>query len=102
MVKNLLPCRRPRFDPWVGKIPRRREWQLTPVFWPGEFHGQRNLVGYSPWSHKKLDSNEQLTLPKGLKSERENVTMEAVVGVTSYENVRKIHEPQNANVASRR
>ena len=38
-------------------------------------------MGYSPWSHKKLDSNEQLTLPKGLKSERENVTMEAVVGV---------------------
>ena len=28
--------------------PRRREWQLTPVFLPGEFHGQRSLVGYSP------------------------------------------------------
>ena len=41
-------------------------------------------------------------LPKGLKSERENVTMEAVVGVTGYENGRKIHEPQNANVASTR
>ena len=27
----------------------RRKWQPTPVFWPGEFHGQRSLVGYSPW-----------------------------------------------------
>ena len=43
-----------------------------------------------------------MTLPKGLKSERENVTMEAVVGVTGCENGRKIHEPQNANVASTR
>ena len=36
------------FDPWVGKIPWRREWLPTPVFLPGEFHGQRSLVGYSP------------------------------------------------------
>ena len=40
---------RHRFDPWVGKIPWRRAWQATPVFLPGESHGQRNLVGYSPW-----------------------------------------------------
>ena len=32
----------------------RMEWQPTPVFWHGEFHGQRSLVGYSPWGHKKL------------------------------------------------
>ena len=32
----------------VGKIPWRREWQPTPVFLPGEFHGQGNLVVYSP------------------------------------------------------
>ena len=36
------------FKPWVGTIPWRREWQPTPVFLPGESHGQRNLVGYSP------------------------------------------------------
>ena len=36
------------FDPWVGKIPWRRVWQPTPVFLPGESHGQRSLVGYSP------------------------------------------------------
>ena len=46
-VKKIsLQCRRPRFDPWVRKIPWRREWQPTPVFLPGEFHRQRSLVGY--------------------------------------------------------
>ena len=43
-------------DPW------RREWQPTPVFLPGESHGQRSLVGYSPWSHKESDTTEWLTL----------------------------------------
>ena len=37
---------------WVGKIPWRREWQPTPVFLPGESHGQRSLVGYSPGDRK--------------------------------------------------
>ena len=36
------------------------EWQLTPVFLPGKFHGQRNLVGYSPWSRKESDVTERL------------------------------------------
>ena len=36
-------------SPWVGRIPWRREWQPTLVCLPGEFHGQRSLVGYSPW-----------------------------------------------------
>ena len=36
----------------------RREWQSTPVFLPGEFHGQRSLVGYSSWSCKELDTTE--------------------------------------------
>ena len=40
---------RPGFDLWVGKIPWRRTWQPTPVFLPGESHGQRSLPGYSPW-----------------------------------------------------
>jgi len=43
-------------DPW------KRAWLPTPVFLPGESHGQRSLVGYSPWGHKELDMNEQLTL----------------------------------------
>ena len=48
------------FDPWVGKIPWRRKWQPTPVFLPGESHGQRSLVGYSPWGHKESDTTERL------------------------------------------
>ena len=56
-----LQCRRPGFDLWVGKIPRRREELSTLVFWPGEFHGQRTPAGYSPWSLKELDTTERLS-----------------------------------------
>ena len=59
--KESTQCRRPGFVPWVRKIPWRREWQPTPVFLPGEFQGQRILVGYSPWGHKELDTTERLT-----------------------------------------
>ena len=44
----------------VGKIPWRRDWQPTPVLLPGEFHGQRSLVVYSPWGRKDSDTTEQL------------------------------------------
>ena len=37
----------PGFDPWVGKIPWRRAWQLPSVFLPGKSPGQRSLAGYS-------------------------------------------------------
>ena len=50
-------CRRLRFDPWVGKVPWRREWQPTPVFWPGKSHGQRRLGGYIPWGHRRVGLN---------------------------------------------
>ena len=39
----------------------RRKWQTTPVSFSGEFHGQRSLVGYSPWGCKELDMTERLT-----------------------------------------
>ena len=42
-------------------LPRRRKWQPTPVFLPGEIHGQRNLAGYSPWGCRESDTTEQLT-----------------------------------------
>ena len=59
MVKKIcLQYRRPGFDPLVGKIPQRKEWLLTPIFLPGKFHGQRSLVGYSPWSHKESKTTE--------------------------------------------
>ena len=50
--------KRCRFDPWVRKIAWRKEWQPTTVFLPGESHGQRSLVGYSPWGHKELYTTE--------------------------------------------
>ena len=49
-------------SPWVRKILWRRKGHPTPVFIPGESHGQRNQVGYSPWGHKELDTTEGLTL----------------------------------------
>jgi len=58
--KDCLHCRRPGFNPQVGNW--RREWLPTPVFLPGELHGQRSLAGYSPWDHKELDTTEQLML----------------------------------------
>ena len=61
MVKNLPAVQETLFDPWIRKIPRRRAWQSTPVFLPGESHGQRNLVGHSPWGRKE-SMTERLTL----------------------------------------
>ena len=58
-----LQCRRPGVNPRVRKVPWRRSWQPTPVFLPGEFHGQRSLAGYSPWS-RIVDMTEQLTLSR--------------------------------------
>ena len=57
-----LQCRRPGLDLWVGKISYRREWQPTPVFLPGESHGQRNFVGYSPLDCIQSDMIERLIL----------------------------------------
>ena len=56
-----LWCRRPRFNPWVRKIPWRRDWQPIPIFLPGGFHGQRTLVGYSAWHCKESSMTEWLS-----------------------------------------
>ena len=45
-------CKRCGFNPWVRKIPWRREWQPTPAFLPGEFHGERSLAVYRQWVAK--------------------------------------------------
>ena len=55
--KNHLQCGIPGFDPWIGKIPWRKERLPTPVFWPREFHGL-----YRPWGHKESDMTEWLSL----------------------------------------
>ena len=51
MLKNLPTMEeiKPRFEPWVGKIPWKRKWQSTPVFLPGKSHGRRKLAGHNPW-----------------------------------------------------
>ena len=56
-------CRRQKnfgFDPWVRKISWKRAWPPTPVFLPGESHGQRSLAGYSPWGRTELNTTEGL------------------------------------------
>ena len=62
VVKNLPASagdvKRCEFDPQLGKIPWRRKWQPTPVFLPGESHGQKSLADYSPWGHKESDMTE--------------------------------------------
>ena len=57
-----LPMQRCGFNPWIRKTPWRRKWQPTPVFLPGKSHGQRSLVGCSPWGCKELDMNELLSV----------------------------------------
>ena len=56
-VKNLPAMPETEVRSLMGKIPWRKSWQPTPVFLPGEFYGQKSLVGYSPWGSK-----ESLTL----------------------------------------
>ena len=57
-----MQCRRPGFNPWVGKIPWRREQLPTPIFWPGEFHGL-----HSSWGHKESNMTEPLSLFRFLR-----------------------------------
>ena len=59
VVKNLpASSREPDSISLGGKIPWRKKWQPTPVFLPGKSHGQRSLVGYSPWGRRELDRTE--------------------------------------------
>ena len=61
MVKNLPAV----WETWVRSLrwedPLENRMGSTPVFLPEEFHGQRSLVGYSPWGCKESDMTEQLT-----------------------------------------
>ena len=56
-----LQCRKPRLDPWVQKIPWRREWLPIPVFLPGEVQRQRSLPGYRPGGRRESDTPERLS-----------------------------------------
>ena len=61
-VKNPLAMQETWFNLWVEKIPWRRAWQPTPVFLPGESHGQRSLADCNPWGCKESDTTEQLSI----------------------------------------
>ena len=60
--KEFYQYRSHRFSSRVGKILWRRAWQPTPVFLPGESHGQRSLVGYSPWGLKQFEMTQALSM----------------------------------------
>ena len=64
VVQSICHCRTHGFNPWVRKIPWRRESLPTPVFSPGESHGQRSLEVYSPWHRKKSDTSQWLSTHK--------------------------------------
>ena len=75
-------CRRYGFNPYITKIPWRRKWQPTPVFSPGKFHGQRRLVGYSAWGHKRVRHN---LVTKQLK---QHFTVHTVILILLRKNLR--------------
>ena len=64
MVKNSLANAGDRCasNSWAGKIPCRRAWQPTPVFLPGESHGQRSPGGYGPWDHRSWTRQKWLSM----------------------------------------
>ena len=64
LVAQRLKCLPAMRETWLQSLgwedPWRRKWQPTPVFLPGEPHGQRSLAGYSPRGRKESDTTEQL------------------------------------------
>ena len=61
--------------PGSGRSLGEGNWQPTPVFLSGEAHGQRSLLGYSPWGRKELDTTEQLTLSFSKRVDNEGLTV---------------------------
>ena len=73
----------PGFDPWVGKIPWRKESLLTPIFWPGEFH--------SPWGHKESDMTERLWHPTPVLLPGKSHGRRSLVGCSPWGSLRVGH-----------
>ena len=73
-----LQCQRPRFDRWIETIPWRTAWQPIPVFLPRESHGQRSLVGYSPWGCKESEATEMTEHPHSREACYENWSLDAI------------------------
>ena len=84
---------------WVRKIPWRRKRQPTPLFSPGEFHGQRSLAGYSPWSRKESDTIERLSLSVtkylGKKSVNWKMSVRFVLQIMDKSEIWRTYSGQN-------
>ena len=92
LVRIRVQCRRPGFNPWVGKIPWRRGKLPTPVFWPGEFQ-----VLYSPWGYKESDMTERLSLSQVKGSEgRDTGSFLSAPGTHPYTVSQCVHQPRNS------
>ena len=79
--ESACQCRRCGFYPCVGKIPWRRKWQSTLVFLPGKSHGERSLVGYSPWNHKNVRRD------LATKQQQQNVTIKEMNQICKNEHL---------------
>ena len=90
--------KRSEVDPWVRKIPWRREWQLTPVFFPGECHGQRSLAGYSSWGCKESGHDWETNVPltPGILTPREELD------ILAYDHLPNTHPSRLHSVEIRR
>ena len=66
MVRNPPAMQETRVQSLGQENPLEKGMAHTPVFLPGEFHGQRSLAGYSPWGRRELDTTEQLIMQKHL------------------------------------
>ena len=90
-VYNLFQTERFVFNPWLGKIPWRRERLATPLFWPGEFHGL-----YSLWSHKESNTTERLSLSLSKSGIRSNGTFKyEIVSSKQYVGPKCVHWYKN-------
>ena len=82
--ESTCQCRRCEFNPWDGKIPWRRKWQLAPVFLPGKSYGQRRLAGYTLGACKELDMTEYTHMWAALRMLLMDGDAEGLVTVGSH------------------
>ena len=85
-----LQCRRTGLDPWVWKVPWRRNWRPTPVFLPGKSHGGRSLAGCGQWGHKGV-TTEPLTLL--------TIHVECILNIFPFFRITVMHCPQHVDKA---
>ena len=80
----------------IYRFNARRKWQITPVFFPRKFHGQRSLAGYSPWGCKESDRTDHAThtikLPMTFSTELEQITIKFIWNHKKIQNCQSIPE----------